>query len=60
MFEAVLVAPVEVLFNVLETFAFVLHSVPLLINESLSLHWFDYPKTARAYSFISVVLVPAK
>lgn len=49
VFQAVLVAVVIVL----GTFAFVLHSVPLLIGESLSPWGFDdAPNAAQAYSFI--------
>jgi hypothetical protein len=34
MFQAILVAPAILFFDVLETLAFVLHMVPLLIDES--------------------------
>lgn len=39
--ETVLVTIVVVLLVVFETFAFILHGVPLLIDESRSLHGFD-------------------
>ena len=44
-------APVVVLLVVLGTFALLLHSVPLLIDESLSQEEFDDALAVQTYSF---------
>ncbi len=53
MLEVILVTPVVLLFEVLDTFALVLHKFPLLLDESLSASGFDDAHyAAQAYSFM--------
>jgi hypothetical protein len=53
VFQTVLVAVAVVLLLVLDTFALVLHKVPLLLDEILSLSGLDdLPNLVQAYSFI--------
>jgi hypothetical protein len=42
MFQAFIVVPQVIFFVVLGAFALLLHSIPLLIDENLMPHGFDY------------------